>query len=220
MISKFTQNVVFLTYIMGRRKRKASTIGEAVILPSDEQISQTARDILASEPVQSAENKYAPVKLILCRIAASQPITREMLPYVNPFYLRRTVKRLEKQGFIEKITKETLGAPVLTDRGKRWILKYALENLTIAPQKSWDGKWRLILYDVARNKASLRNIFRTTLRRLGFYNVQESAWLFPYPCEKEVTFLRQYCGMGEDVLYIICHKIEHDENYRAHFGIK
>lgn len=214
------KSVEFYYLHMAKRVRKQSVITENISLPPDEQIRETARDILANEPVQPVDNKYAPVKLVLCRIAAGQSIRKEELTTVNPFYLNRTLTRLVLQGFIQKPTKETVDAPLLTERGKRWILKYALENLNIATPKSWDGKWRLILYDVARQKASLRNIFRATLRRLGFLNVQESAWLFPYPCEKEVNFLRQYCGMGDEVIYIICHKIERDESYRTHFGLK
>ena len=77
----------------------------------------------------------------------------------------------------------------------------------------------MVMYDVARNKASQRTLFRATLKQLGFFNLQESVWIHPYPCEREIHFLKDFCGMGENVIYIIAHKIENDGTYRKQFGL-
>lgn len=187
-------------------------------MPGDDVIAATARGLLERISTQvSPESKYAPVRHILCLIGAGEPADATTLSQYNPYYVKRTIKRLKKQELIE-----AQGGSLffLTMRGKRWILKYSLEELEIPKPKAWDGKWRMVIYDVARHKAALRNIFRMTLRRLGFYNVQESVWIYPYPCEKEISFLRDYCGMGEDVIYVIAHKIENDGVYKANFGLK
>ncbi len=206
---------------MARKRRKTAATNDIIILPPNEEIAATARSLLAHTIVNEPANKYAPVKHLLCLIAAGESVDPGNLTQYNPYYIKRTLKRLAKQRFIEKGRTETgEDTLVLTDRGKRWVLKYALETLEIVKPKAWDGKWRMVIYDVARNKAALRNVFRSTLKRLGFYNVQESVWLYPYPCEKEIQFLRQYCGMGEEVIYVICHRIEHDSSYRAHFGLR
>lgn len=181
-----------------------------IVLPSEETIIATAKYLLEKAPVEGS--KYASARDILCRIGAGDSLD---LPQYNPFYIKRTLERLSKQDFIEKQD----GEYVLTLSGKRWLLKYTLAELTIPKPAKWDGRWRMVMYDVSRQKASQRTLFRVTLKQLGFFNLQESVWLHPYPCEKEIHFLRDFCGMGENVIYIIAHKIENDGVYRTHFGL-
>jgi virulence-associated protein VapD len=198
---------------MSRRRRKQQDLSEDIQLPSDESIAATANLLLTSivnKP--SADSKYAPVRHLLSLIGAGLAVDMTTLSQYNPYYIKRTMKRLKKQQLVE----QQGSVYILTKRGKRWILKYTLEDLAIPAPKVWDGKWRLVIYDVARHKAALRNIFRTTLRKIGFYNVQESVWLHPYPCEKEISFLRDYCGI--DLIFVIANKIEHDGVYKTHFG--
>lgn len=182
-----------------------------IVLPSEETIIATAKYLLDRKKPEEG-SKYASVRELLCRVGAGESLD---LPQYNPFYVKRTLDRLTKQHFIEKQE----GEYVLTTEGKRWLLKYTLAELAIPKPAKWDGRWRMVIYDVARNKASQRTLFRGTLKQLGFFNLQESVWIHPYPCEKEIHFLRDFCGMGENVIYIIAHKIENDGTYRKHFGI-
>lgn len=185
-----------------------------IVLPSEETIIATAKYLLERmKPTEGA--KYPSVRELLCRVGAGESINRETLPQYNPFYIKRTLTRLVRQHFIDKQD----GEYALTTEGKRWILKYTLAELTIPKPAKWDGRWRIVMYDVAGHQASLRNIFRASLKRMGFINLQESVWLYPYPCEKEIHFLRDFCGMGENVIYIIAHKIENDGKYRKQFGL-
>lgn len=189
---------------------------EEITLPSEETLIATAKGMLEKFTGDDVSSKYAPVQHLLCLIGAGLPVDVTTLPQYNPYYVKRTLKRLKEQKLVEFSDKTY----TLSVRGKRWVLKYTLEDLSIPTPAKWDGRWRMIIYDVARHKATLRNIFRTTIRRIGFLNVQESVWIYPYPCEKEISFLRDYCGMGTDVMYIIAHKIENDSTYRTHFHLE
>jgi len=186
-----------------------------IVLPSEETIIATAKYLLEKPAGERKESKYAPVRELLCRIGAGEQVTEENLARFNPYYIKRTLRRLLAQDLIEKGE----DGYQLTREGKRWVLKYTLEDLSIPAPAKWDGRWRLVIYDVARKKASLRTLFRTTLKKLGFYTMQESVWLHPYPCEKEIHFLRDFCGMGDNVIYIIAHKIENDSAYRKNFNL-
>jgi DNA-binding transcriptional regulator PaaX len=193
-----------------------STSSDTTIqLPSEETIIATAKYLLEKPPADGKESKYAPVRELLCRIGAGESIEAKDLSKFNPYYIKRTLNRLVDQGFVETGDE----GYQLTVRGKRWLLKYTLEDLSIRKPAKWDGRWRMVIYDVARNRASQRTLFRGTLKNLGFFNVQESVWLHPYPCEKEIHFLKDFCGMGENVIYIIAHKIENDGAYRKHFDL-
>ncbi len=219
---------------MARPRKKG--VAPELPLPNQDAILMLAKGVVTACEEAPFEGKYAPVKHVLALVAAgttfqkflSNPKWRpeeedksreaDMLRRYNPYYVRRAIDRLKKQKLIERLAE---GAGVgATTTGKRKILKYALEDLVIPKPKSWDGKWRLVIYDVDASRASLRNIFRSMLKRLGFFKLQNSVWLYPYPCEKEVRFLRDYYGVGSEVVYVIAHKIENDGAYRQHFGLK
>jgi len=196
-------------------KRKRTDLSAEIQLPSEETIIATAKYLLERSEHKEKSPKYAPIRELLCRIGAGESVDSASLPQYNPYYIERTLGRLIGQRLVVKNRKDYQ----LTSRGKRWILKYTLAELSVPKPARWDGRWRLVIYDVARQKASFRTIFRNTLKKLGFFNIQESVWLYPYPCEKEIHFLRDYCGMGDNVIYIIAHKIENDAAYRKNFGL-
>lgn len=137
----------------------------------------------------------------------------------NTAYLKRTIKRLERQKIIEIKEKENLGIVKITERGKKFMLKYAVESLTIPKPPRWDHKWRIVFYDVLYGKRGTRDKFRRLLSSAGFYPLQESVYLHAYPCGKEIEFLRQYLGIGSEVRLVIAEKIENDSEFRKFFGV-
>ncbi|MFZ5845605.1 MAG: hypothetical protein ACOY0S_04010, partial [Patescibacteria group bacterium] len=131
----------------------------------------------------------------------------------------RTLRRLEQNKQIEIIEENGQQIIHLTKNGKRKILKYSLENLTIEKPKHWDGKWRLVLYDVPVSEKKLGDIIRQALKTLGFYAIQNSAYLFPYPCFNQVEFLREYYGLGDKVQYMLVEHIERDQAFKIFFHL-
>lgn len=134
-------------------------------------------------------------------------------------YLKRTLRRLEKQRLIEIGEENGMQVVKITDSGRRRILKYAIDDLSVEKPGSWDGKWRLISYDVPENLKVLRNVFREYLKAWGSYPLHESAFLHAYPCEKQVEFLREYLGIGSYIRIFHVSKIENDKPFREFFGV-
>jgi len=134
-------------------------------------------------------------------------------------YLKRTLKRLEEKKLVEVRDTEKYQVVEITDRGRRRILKYALDELVVEKPKFWDGKWRLISYDIPKKYSKLRKIFQEYLKSWGFYQLHESVYLHAYPCGKQVEFLREYLGIGEYVRFFFVSRIENDRAFREFFGI-
>lgn len=88
--------------------------------------------------------------------------------------LRKLIKRLQAQKIVEIVGEEVR----ITNKGRRKILKYNLEDMEI--KRKTDGKWRVIIYDVANLKKYQRDIFRKTLEKLQFLRLQESVYLTPF----------------------------------------
>lgn len=57
-------------------------------------------------------------------------------------------------------------------------------------KRSWDGRWRLVLFDVPIAQDRLRQRFRRTLRRQNFGCLQGSVWISPDPADQMEAHLR------------------------------
>lgn len=209
---------------------------------SDEAITKLASELIKRFHNEEIHRRYAPIKHILSFVGAAGIVglsfiappalvlakpfldenrkhERELWKQYNPSYLRSSLRRLQKDKYVEISHINGEEVVLLTGAGKRRVLKYALNDLLIEKPNQWDGRWHMIIYDVTEKKKRLRDIFRQELLVLGFMKLQESVWLYPYPCEKQITFLKEYYGVGNEVLYIVATKLQDDTPYRVYFGI-
>ncbi len=208
--------------------------------PLIEEISKTLTKQIDKEVF---DQKYAPVKTVLTLVGAGfflgASLVMPHLPLaLKPFlkhkrdeeyeawkrfnipYLKRTLERLEKQKLVVLDEKDAIQIVKITDSGKRKILKFAIDELTIEKPTIWDGKWRLVSYDIPGRLRRLRAILREYLTVWGFYPFHESVFLHAYPCEKQVEFLREYLGIGDYVRILKVSQIERDQQFRDYFGVK
>ncbi len=138
----------------------------------------------------------------------------------NASYLRQSLKRLERQRSIEIFDENGLQVIKLTIKGKKKLLKYALSELSIKKPRAWDRKWRLVIYDISSGQRRLQTLIREALKNLGFYPMQESVYVYPFPCFKEIEFLRSYYGLGSQIQYLLVEKIENDDEYKTYFDLE
>jgi len=114
---------------------------------------------------------------------------------------RYSLQRLHRSKIIT-ISEENGSSLIrLTEKGKVRYLKYKLEEMSLTKPKKWDRKWRLIIYDIAKFNKPAQEAFRRMLKKLKILPLQKSVYLTPYPCENEIEFLREYFGIGNNVMY-------------------
>lgn len=136
-----------------------------------------------------------------------------------PSSLERVANRLYRHGWVE--VKYVDGQPVvkITDTGKVEVLKYDLEKMEIKPQKAWDGRWRLVIFDIAEKYRGIRDLVRDKLKQMGFYQFQESVFINPYPCEKEIKYLREVLNVPHSIKLIRADRIENDRDFKKIFKL-
>ena len=136
----------------------------------------------------------------------------------NLWRLKQVIKRMQNSKLVE--IKEENGIPTIkiTENGKRKLLKYDIEGMQL-DQSSWDGKWRLIVYDVAKSRKAQSNAFRYLLRKLNILKLQKSVYITPFKCENEIEYLRNFFEIGNEVLILKVGSIENEIAYRNYFGI-
>ncbi len=137
----------------------------------------------------------------------------------NERLLRQNLKRLAKQKIIDISQKNGNQIIKISDKGKRKILSYAIDELMLKKPIRWDGKWRLVMYDIPVKRGRKDKIISNTLKRLGFLKIQNSVYISPYSCFDEIEFMREYYFLGMNIKYFIVTKIEDQEAYRTYFGI-
>jgi len=138
----------------------------------------------------------------------------------NPKYLiNKTARRLQEKGLLvlENTNKGTFLR--LTPLGEKYIDTLDRHDFKIKKPKRWDGKWRIITFDIREKQKLLRNKVRLTLSRIGFIRLQNSVWVYPYDCEDLITLLKADFRIGRDMLYVIADKIEYDTPLRKRFGL-
>jgi phenylacetic acid degradation operon negative regulatory protein len=85
--------------------------------------------------------------------------------------------------------------------------------------RKWDGKWRIIIYDIFSGKKQERELFRKTLKQLRFLQLQKSIYLTPFPCYDEIEYLRQVCDVGKEVIMLTVSGLENESVYKEYFNL-
>jgi|ERR1043166_2205225 CRISPR-associated endonuclease Cas2 len=143
---------------------------------------------------------------ILQLVLNQAPIDRR---YAKKLYYLRQEKYIRKQG----------GKDRLTLKGQQTLSERVLWELAIPKPKRWDGKWRVVLFDIPKDKRKRRDIFRTHLKELGLLLYQNSVWIYPYSLEKQVLQIADFHKLSGCVSFITAETISDEKYYLQKFGL-
>ncbi len=134
--------------------------------------------------------------------------------------IQRVLKQLEKKQVIKLERRGNEVFVTVKNIDDVSILKYSLkEILNLKKKKDWKGKWFMVVFDVPEPERKKRNYLRGFLREIGFYPYNQSVYVFPYECEKEIGLIKKIVEGGKYINYIIAEKIEHEKQLKIHFGL-
>lgn len=136
----------------------------------------------------------------------------------NTHLLKRNLKRLKDQKVVDVLEENGQKVIKLTEKGKAKFFRFKLEELSLKG-KGWDGKWRIVMYDIAKFKKNQQSAFRNILKYINFLQLQRSVYLTPYPCEEQITYLREFFGIGGEVILLRVDKLENEDIYKQYFGL-
>lgn len=117
--------------------------------------------------------------------------------------LKSTIKRLERQKLISWKEKDGESQLTLEEKGRKRILQYKMDSLSLKNIGKWDGFWRVVIFDIPENKRLAREVFREKLKNLGFQQLQKSVFITRLPCKNEIDFLRHSLEISPYVSYIL-----------------
>jgi CRISPR/Cas system-associated endoribonuclease Cas2 len=155
-------------------------------------------------------------------LAMAAPNAVRLLKYVEPetahkrraeYRIKEALGRALRRG---DVVRDRRGKYSLTRRG---LLRAERVRLMTQEPEQWDGKWRVVIFDVWESRRKVRNRLRLLLLEKGFLRLQDSVWVYPYPCEEFVVLLRAELKLGGALVYIIADSIDNERHLKREFGL-
>jgi len=134
--------------------------------------------------------------------------------------VRASLYRLKRRGFIEeKVAQDGSVAISLSERGRMAFplgIRTDLTSFRVSRGEKWDGVWRFVMFDVPEENRFARNVLRDKIKRAGFFQIQQSIWVYPYACTKEIEDLADFLGIPQCVL-VFEGKVSREERLKEFF---
>ncbi len=148
-----------------------------------------------------------------------QNVVPDLRPTSQKQSIKRAIGRLIQQGLVHK----QQGGYVLTKKGTD---RLAAHTRFVTPQavrgsrgKKWDGKWRVVAFDVKESRRHVRDELRGLLVSAGFVKLQDSVWVYPFQCDEVIALMKFHLRLGYDLIYMIVDAIEGDAWLRDHYSL-
>lgn len=139
---------------------------------------------------------------------------------INQQTLKKAIKSLYRSKLIsEKENSDGSVTIVLTTGGKTKALTFNIESMTIKRPKYWDGKWRMVAFDIPEKRRNARDALRSMLKRLEFYEFQKSIFVCPFECKNELDYLIEFFHIRPYVRTIIATELDNSIHLKDIFNL-
>lgn len=161
-------------------------------------------------------------------IAATIPNAAQLLRFMPGYkkgarfnYQAKTaLGRLKAKGLITFEERDGKRYARVTEAGEHMLELESMRDKSTQKPKRWDGRWRVVLFDIPERRRGVRNRLRLFMQEYGFVRLQDSVWVYPYDCEDLIALAKANFRIGLDVLYMIGEQLERDKHLREHFGLR
>ncbi len=134
--------------------------------------------------------------------------------------LERAINSLYASHLIEERNhKDGTTTFILSENGKQKALRFNIDKLEIKKPTNWDGKWRIVMFDVPEKLRRLRDSLRLHLREIGLIELQKSVFVFPYPCSKEIEFILEFYNARKHVRFVLAERIDNQLHLMKKFNL-
>ena len=83
----------------------------------------------------------------------------------------------------------------------------------------WDGKWRMVVFDIPEDSKEQRNKLRQLLKANNFYKLQASVYVNPYPLNREAVKYLQETKLIDYIRIIKVEEMDDDKDLKKHFQL-
>lgn len=131
--------------------------------------------------------------------SGEKPVKRKKSTF-KEITIRQSIRRLRNQGFVEKMG----GRYALTEKGKN-LADYILKRKKILEGK-WDGKYRVVIFDIPEKQSRERDWLRRELYMLNYKKLQKSVFIGKCPLTTDLIEDIKKAKIGNFVNYLLVEK--------------
>lgn len=142
----------------------------------------------------------------------------EGMPEPKRWRYNRAMRYLEHREQIQILKKNDDLFIKLTEKGKLTVLMSHIRT-DFDKHKQWDGKWRLIIWDIPESSSKQRDKIRYFFKQLGFYKLQLSVFVTPHPLPGAAVRYLKISGLFAFLRFLRVDKIDDDTELKKHFQI-
>ena len=139
---------------------------------------------------------------------------------INDKKIKRSLIRLKERDIVSF---ENKGDEIYVRVKEKWhgkVIQYSIAQLlNFKREANWNGEWFAVFFDVPEIQRNKRDKLRYLLKILGFYQYQQSVYVFPYSCFDEVVLIKQIVEGGAYLKYAVIKQIEGENDLKIHFGL-
>lgn len=137
---------------------------------------------------------------------------------IDRWALKRAVASLYQSKLIAgKSNKDGTYTLILNEQGKKRALAYRIETMTVKKPPIWDKRWRIVMFDIPERLRKSRDVLRVHLLGLGFYELQKSVFVHPYPCTDEIEYLIEFYGLRKYVRSALALSLDNELHVKQRF---
>jgi DNA-binding transcriptional regulator PaaX len=134
---------------------------------------------------------------------------------------RSQLSQLREDGLVSFEERGGLRYARITNAGRNALMvRGNLLAQWIQKPKRWDGRWRVVIFDIPERRRNTRDTLRRMMRSFGFYRLQDSVWVHPYDAEDVIALAKTELKLGTNVLYMIVEHIENDQRLKEEFLLR
>lgn len=123
--------------------------------------------------------------------------------YRDRYKITRIVKNLKNKKLLDIYEKEGEERIEITEKGKKRIVRYQIDELKLNRPKKWDGQWRIIMFDIPEKFKKGRDALAKKMKDMEIYPMQKSVYICPFDCRDEIDFVSEVFGVRRFVHYVI-----------------
>lgn len=134
--------------------------------------------------------------------------------------ITQAIANLKRAGMVQTSGKYAQRRVTLTKKGHTAIETIYASEYRIPEPVFWDGKWRVVMFDIREKRRRARSQLRSLLSGAGFLRLQDSVWVYPYSCDEFISLVRAHLKSGTgEMLSFVAEALESDRRIREHFHL-
>jgi DNA-binding transcriptional regulator PaaX len=131
---------------------------------------------------------------------------------------KSNVNRLQKKGYVN-VVNNLNGQKFLklTEKGE---LELLMQKARVPVKGEWDGKWRIIFFDIPKVANDHRDKLRYLIKQNGFLKLQASVYISPQSLNRDAINYLKISGLIGYVRMGKVEELDDDRDLLKHFNLK